>query len=173
MTGIQLLKSDEEVICTGILTLTTCVPILLPHLGSASEPASTSESIPMTFDQLVYLGVIATCLQSAVIRTLGARLLASLAMERPVETLNILLPLYLDYLEPFEVTATSSSTSTTGGLKRECSEVNPPSTPPTCTGTLEALTGTVELIYTDFFAISTKPKRLTELMRSSRFKWGT
>ncbi|KAA0188536.1 hypothetical protein FBUS_08473 [Fasciolopsis buskii] len=144
MTGIQLLKSDEEVICTGILTLTTCVPILLPHLGSASEPASTSESIPMTFDQLVYLGVIATCLQSAVIRTLGARLLASLAMERPVETLNILLPLYLDYLEPFEVTATSSSTSTTGGLKRECSEVNPPSTPPTCTGTLEALTAIVE-----------------------------
>ncbi|THD27557.1 hypothetical protein D915_001391 [Fasciola hepatica] len=143
ITGLQVQKSDEEAICTGVLTLTTCVPALLPHLHSVTEPASSGEQLSMTFDELIYLGVVTTCLQSAIIRALGAKLLASLAIEKPVETLNLLLPLYLVYLEPFEM-SNNSLTSITGDLKRENPGNTSSSTPSACTGTLEALTAIVE-----------------------------
>ncbi|VDP92030.1 unnamed protein product [Echinostoma caproni] len=148
MGEIRISKPDEEVVCTGLLTLSTCIPVLLPHLNSTLEPGHSTELFPMTFDQIVYLGVLTTALRSTIMRALGAKLLASLTMAQPVETLNLLLPLFLDYLEPVvsnsPATVKKSASSSVDTSDSEVSTNVSSSAPPACTGTLEALTAIVE-----------------------------
>ncbi|CAL8103794.1 unnamed protein product [Calicophoron daubneyi] len=121
-----LAKPEEDAICVGLLTLSTCLPVILPCLSEtgAADP-------PITFEQLVSLGFISSCSRSNKIRMMGARVLAVLATERPVQLLNMLLPLQLPCLDR---TAPSADHR-----------------PLSCIGTLEALSHIVERV-TNFSA---------------------
>ncbi|TGZ74951.1 hypothetical protein CRM22_000655 [Opisthorchis felineus] len=84
-------QTDEEVICTGLISLCVCVPALLPCLA---------ESAQLSFEMLVYFGAMTSCLPRPKIQMLGARLLAALALFRTVPLFNLLIPIVLPLLEP-------------------------------------------------------------------------
>ncbi|KER29605.1 hypothetical protein T265_13336, partial [Opisthorchis viverrini] len=84
-------QTDEEVICTGLISLCVCVPALLPCLA---------ESAQLSFEMLVYFGAMTSCLPRSKIQMLGARLLAALALLRTVPLFNLLIPVVLPLLEP-------------------------------------------------------------------------
>ncbi|CAH8540063.1 unnamed protein product [Schistosoma turkestanicum] len=100
MKSINLSKSNQNELISGLLVLSTCLHVLLPCIDPDQIDNGSVETIDhfLTFEQIIWLSVLVIHLPYKACRRIGARLLADLTLLRPVYTLNILLPLLLLFL---------------------------------------------------------------------------